>query len=133
MGLGRDFLKRRAISRYRRRLGPLLRKRYGRSGHYTAGQIRTTIEKFGLNIHYSCYALAMYLTRDEFDGFHRQSGEVCDYDAMRQEVGDLCFSGRADFAVTECAGGDSSWHEGADGGDSDGGFDGSCGGGGDGD
>ena len=131
MGLFEQSVKRWAIRDYRRKLGPLLRKRYGRSDGYTCGQIRTTIEKCGFNIHYACYALAMYLERDEFDAFHRQTGELCDYDAMREEIGDLCFSGRTDFSVAECADGDSSWHD-ADGSDAAGGFD-ADGGGGDGD
>ncbi len=129
MGLLQQFLKRRAIKKYRRKLDPLLRKRYRRSDHYTSGQIRTTIGQCGFSVAYSCYALAMYLPRDEFDSFHQQTGESCDYDAMRQETGDLCFSGRTDFSVADCAYIDSP--DAADGSDSGAGFD-LDGGGGDG-
>ena len=52
---------------------------------------------------------------------------------MRQEIGDLCFSGRTDFSGAECADGDSGWHDAGDGSDAGDGFDAGGGGGGDGD
>ena len=79
--------KRRAIRRYRRRLGSALRRRYGREQHYTPEQVESTVVTKGLGIDFLCFALAMYCSRESFNAYHAARGEVCDYDAMRSDAG----------------------------------------------
>ena len=95
------FRKRRAIKSYVKKLPRLLAKDYGRSAHYRPLQIKRTIERAGLDVVYSCYAVAMFSLREDFTQFHTDVGENCDYDAMRAEVGHSHFSGDAGFTVDD--------------------------------
>ena len=97
----RSLAKRRAIRAYTRRLPRLLSKDYGYSQSYTPKQVRRTVERSGLDIEYSCYAVAMFSERDDFNQFHHELGEICDYDAMRAEVADRHFHGNAAFDVSD--------------------------------
>ena len=127
--------RRRAINIYAKRLGPLLKRRYGRSGKYTAGQIRQTATNAGMPLSDICFAYAMFMNQKDFDSHHRELGETCDYQAMRQEIADLHFSGDRTFSVSDImAQADSissgAGESGGGGGDTGGGHGGDGGGGG---
>jgi hypothetical protein len=96
-----SIMRRRAIKIYAKRLGPLLKSRYGRSRKYTAGQIRQTVTYAGMPLAHICFAYAMYMPQQDFDTLHRELGEACDYQAMRQEIADLHFSGDSTFSVPD--------------------------------
>jgi hypothetical protein len=131
-----SIMRRRSIRLYARKLGPLLRKRYGYSRQYTGGQIRQTVASAGMPLAHICFAYAMFMSQKAFDTLHSELRETCDYQAMRQEVAELHFSGDSTFSVPDLMAHASSFgtgeggsHSGA--GDSGGG-DGGGGGGGDG-
>ena len=50
---------------------------------------------------YICYGFALFLDRADFDRVHEERGEVCDYDAMRQDIADTCFSSDATFSTED--------------------------------
>jgi len=79
----------------------MLSKHYGYARSYTPQQVRKTVETVGLNGEFSCYAVAMFSSRESFDQFHRDLGETCDYDAMRAYVADMHFHGDAGFSVPD--------------------------------
>ncbi len=79
----------------------MLSKRYGYVQSYTAQQVRKTVETAGLNVEFSCFAVAMFSSRESFDQFHRDLGETCDYDLMRAHIADKHFNGFADFTVSD--------------------------------
>jgi hypothetical protein len=93
----RRLKKNRAIKSHVKRLPGLLAKDYGHSTHYKPLQIRRTIERAGLDPIYSCYAIAMFSGREDFNQFHIDMGETCDYDAMRGEVAHNHFSDDVNF------------------------------------
>jgi hypothetical protein len=97
----RSFGRRRAIRSYARRLPRLLIRDYGYSRTYTPQQVRRTVERSGLSVAHSCYAIAMFSDRDGFDHFHREIGEHCDYDVMRAEIADWQFNSNVDFSVSD--------------------------------
>jgi hypothetical protein len=100
----RSFGKRRAIRSYTRQLPRLLAKDYGFSRTYTARQVRRTVERSGLNVYYSCYAIAMFSDRDAFNQFHHEISENCNYDMMRAEIADGHFHGDIHFTISDiCA------------------------------
>ena len=78
--------KRRAQRSYIQKLGPLMRKRYGRSRYYTVAQVQKTVEVSGLNPNYICYGLSEYCSEDDFNTYHQNTGESCDYHEMRSEM-----------------------------------------------
>jgi len=102
MGWLSKVRRRRAIRRYAR-LGPLLAKRYGRSETYTQGQIRATAESVGLPAATLTVGYAMFMAKAEACAQAAETGVVLDYDAVRKEVADLCFSGDVDFSATKPA------------------------------
>jgi hypothetical protein len=95
------FKRRRAIKAYVKKLPGLLVKDYGRLSNYKPLQVRRTIERAGLDTTYACYAVAMFSSREDFAQFHMDSGESCDYDAMRGEVAREHFSGDEGFSVED--------------------------------
>jgi len=97
----RSRVKARAISAYARKLPWALSKRYGYAQSYTPQQVRKTVETAELNVEFSCYAVAMFSSRESFDQFHRDLGETCDYDAMRAHIADMHFHGDAGFSVPD--------------------------------
>ena len=54
-----------------------------------------------MNMIYSCYGVSMFSSREDFDQFHSENGESCDYDAMRDEIGHSHFSGNAEFTFSD--------------------------------
>ena len=78
--------KNRAIRAYSKKLPKLLAKDYGRSEKYTPRQVLRTAERNNLSTIYICYAFAMYCERRLFDEYHRERGEDCSYDEMRDEI-----------------------------------------------
>src|SRR5581483_10888155 len=95
------FRRRRATRDYARKLPNLLARDYGAAREYTPRQVRKTIERYGLNGDYSCYAIAMFSGRTDFDQFHRSLGESCDYDTMRADVAVAHFDGNLDFTIAD--------------------------------
>jgi hypothetical protein len=100
----RLFGKRRAIRSYARQLPRLLARDYGFSRSYTPWQVRRTVERAGLNVAHSCYAIAMFSDRDAFNQFHHEISENCDYNMMRAEIADGHFHGNIHFTISDiCA------------------------------
>lgn len=101
MELIKNFKKNRAIKSYIKKLPSLLAKDYGASKTYTPMQVRKTIERSGLSVDYSCYAIAMFSNRELFDEYHQETGENCDYDAMRTDIANQHFHGDAEFSSSD--------------------------------
>lgn len=93
--------RKKAIESYLRELPALLAKDYGRTKIYTPKQVRSTAERGGLPLVFVCFGIAMFSEKFEFDDYHQEIGEQCDYDSMRSEIGNTCFNGNSDFDVTE--------------------------------
>lgn len=75
-----QYLKRRAIRRYIKTLGPMLLKSYGPRENYTNGQISTVLDNADLNHRYQKYAYALF-------------GEL--YPDQHQELSQRLFDGNA--------------------------------------
>jgi len=84
-----------ALKAYARKLGPLLKKRYGRSKVYTPGQVRTTVEFGGLDPHYLYYGYAMFCQEKQFQQLANEAREDFDFQGLRQEIGDKFFEGNS--------------------------------------
>jgi uncharacterized membrane protein YgcG len=114
--------KRLAIRSYVRKLGPALQRRYGRKRYYTPEEVRRAARDTGVNTDYLFYGYSLYCSRGAFDEHHRETGEHCDYDAMRAEVGAAHFEDSTSFDATHVIDtGASSHHSGSGWGDSGGG------------
>jgi hypothetical protein len=134
IGFLRALRKRRTIRNYIRKLGPDLRRNHGSRRYYTPEQVRRSAHNTGVDMHDLCYAYSAYCSPADFDNYHQQTGEPCDYDAMRQEVADVCLDGNSSFdaadlyAASDPHSGETSGDAGGDGGHASGGGDGGGGG-----
>ena len=79
------FQRRQWRRRFQRDLGYFLRKRYGKKNYYTIPQVTQTIRlrNWDCPAHYHCMAYALYCNRYDFDAYHRETGQECSYDEMR--------------------------------------------------
>jgi hypothetical protein len=80
------FKKRRAIQLYRKKLGPYLAANYGKQKHYSPAQVKKGVEHVGLDPMCTCYGMAMFTSRDDFNAYHQTTGEHCDYNTMLDEA-----------------------------------------------
>jgi len=96
MYLFASIRKKRAIKIYIQRLGKDLASRYGRAAKYSPGQVVKTVQDRGYNWRHICYAHALYVSHAQFDKWHEEQGEICDYHAMREEVAVTHFGGSSD-------------------------------------
>lgn len=114
-----NYRKKRAIKSYISRLGRDLARRYGKSKKYTSGQVERTIHDEGYNWRHICYAHALYTSMKQFNQWHYERGENCDYDEMREEISDNYFGGDMSSIESGSFSNDSFDSGGGDGGGSD--------------
>lgn len=95
------YLKKRNVKKYVKKLPARLKKLYGKNKYYTKAQVDRAIRETRCSTSDVCYAYAIYVSPEEFDHIHRVNGEQCDYGAMRNEIGDICFKGESNFTATE--------------------------------
>lgn len=114
-----NYRKKKAIRSYISKLGRDLARRYGKSKKYTSGQVEKTIHEEGYNWKHICYAHALYTSMKQFNQWHYDRGETCDYNEMREEISDNFFGGDASSLESGSFSGDSFDSVGGDGGGSD--------------
>ncbi len=94
--------KQKAIKDYVRRVGRVLRVRYGKRPSYSPREVKQMLSEWGYSTGYDCYCLALYCDRTDFNSYHQSIGQSCDYHAMRQEVcAHLPFSGSGGFDAVD--------------------------------
>jgi hypothetical protein len=72
--------------RIARQLGPALIKRYGKKKHYTPQEIRDTYMTNKWDLDFSCWGMSLFSSQPDFDAYHKEIGEVCDYGQMKSEM-----------------------------------------------
>lgn len=110
-----NYRKKKAIKSYIQNLGKTLSRRYGKSKLYTSGQVEKTVYEEGYNWKHICYAHALYTSMKQFNQWHYDRGETCDYGEMREEVSNNFFGG--DISSIESGSFHSDSSEGFSGGD----------------
>jgi hypothetical protein len=107
--------KKAAIKQYYTNLPSLLSMRYGRSAHYTYGQVKSAIFENKLNQTYTIYAFAMYLTLGEYDKNVVDNEEYePSYMKLREELANSYFGGNLNFDALSMSEALSSNHDGVD-------------------
>ncbi len=105
LNTGGDMLERikkhYALKSYVKKLGPLLRKRYGKSKSYSPGQVKTTIQINGLNEYNISYAYALFCKQSAFNQETSGSEGKMDYKAVRQELGNKFFDREDSFSTSD--------------------------------
>jgi len=79
-------LKKRAIKKYIVDMPKLLSEDYGKLETYSAGQVTTTLDRYGLSYKYKTYALAMFCTLQEYDSVSTLRKPDFTYETNRSEM-----------------------------------------------
>lgn len=91
------------VDRYIHKLGPLLRKRYKPSKHYTEEQIGQTIRKHRLAGGRPAYAYALYANPEELSEILINLGEARSGTTLRKFLGERFVGGDANYTADEIA------------------------------
>ena len=96
----KNFRKNREIKKIIRELPHALRKNYHKRDDFTFDQIRATYRELNFNPIYIAYAYAAFFNKDAFNAVKVDSELDHNYTELRNEIGELCFSGNPDFCLS---------------------------------
>lgn len=69
---------------YLTQLGRSLVKRYGKKKHYKPKEVKKANKDTDYsNYDFDCWGLSVFSSREDFTTYHQNTGEDCDYSAMR--------------------------------------------------
>ena len=69
-----------------RRVGNDLVQHYGKKRFYSVQQVQNANKRQGISFDFGCWSHAFFNSHSDFDRFHSQIGEVCDYSSMKREM-----------------------------------------------
>jgi hypothetical protein len=90
-----------ALKSYVKKLGPMLRKRYGKLEWYLPGQVKTTIKIHDLNEHNIGFAYALFCKQSDFNQEVGGKENHLDYKTIKKELGDKFFKGEQNFNLSD--------------------------------
>lgn len=68
-------------------LRKILVKDYGKKKYYKPTEVKKAHEKSQWsNFDFSCWGMSTYSSHSDFDSYHQETGEVCDYTAMKSKM-----------------------------------------------
>lgn len=72
-------------------IGEILVRNYGKKKFYNPEEIKKShrLSKWYDGIDFSCWAMSVFSSHSDFDVYHRQTGEVCNYVEMKTEMLDV--------------------------------------------
>lgn len=103
-GLIARWRKERTLRKRIRCIGLDLARDHGKKISYSTAEVRTAWLRRGYSFDYMCYAIGAFASPRDFYDYHLERGETCDYNEMRQEVGDICAHGNLYFSIDDLLG-----------------------------
>jgi hypothetical protein len=69
-------------------IGKILVNDYGKKKYYKPEEVKTAHKKSEWYdaLDFSCWGMSTYSSHSDFDNYHEQTGEVCDYVEMKAEM-----------------------------------------------
>jgi hypothetical protein len=68
-------------------LGKVLVKDYGKKKYYKPKEVKKAHDKIDLSyLDCGCWGMSTYSSHRDFDKYHEQTGEICDYSSMKAEM-----------------------------------------------
>jgi hypothetical protein len=73
---------------YIRDIGKILVARYGKKKYYKPKEVKEAHKRstWVEGMDFSCWAMSTYSSHKDFDTYHQQTGEVCDYTEMKSTM-----------------------------------------------
>ncbi|MCT2405968.1 hypothetical protein NZD88_00190 [Chryseobacterium antibioticum] len=89
--------------KYIKDLGSILVDDYGKKDFYKPEEIKKADQKasWGSGSDYSCWGMSVFSSHEDFDAYHKASGEICDYAEMKQTMLDGISSEGLNFVLPE--------------------------------
>lgn len=69
-----------------KRVGEDLVRHYGKKPYYTVQEVKEANRRCNISLDFGCWSHATFNSHADFDAFHREIGEQCDYEAMKSEM-----------------------------------------------
>lgn len=68
-------------------LGKILVKDYGKKKYYKPAEVKKAHRKSPWrDFDFSCWGMSTYASHSDFDKYHQETGEICDYTTMKAEM-----------------------------------------------
>jgi hypothetical protein len=68
-------------------LGKILVKDYGKKKYYKPTEVKEAHKKSQWSsFDFSCWGMSTYSSHSDFDSYHQEAGEICDYTSMKAEM-----------------------------------------------
>src|SRR5688572_151862 len=68
-------------------LGKILVKDHGKKKYYKPDEVKKAHQKSAWNhLDFSCWGMSTFSSHSDFDDYHQQAGEACDYTEMKTEM-----------------------------------------------
>lgn len=68
-------------------LGKILVVDYGKKKYYEPKEVKKAHKKSEWRAYdFSCWGMSTYSSHSDFDSYHQETGEICDYAAMKTEM-----------------------------------------------
>jgi hypothetical protein len=103
-GLIARWRKERTLRKQIRCIGLDLTRDHGQKTSYSIAEVRAAWLRRSYHSDYMCYAIVAFASPRDFYDYHLERGETCDYNEMRQEVGDVCAYGNPYFSIDDLVG-----------------------------
>jgi hypothetical protein len=69
-------------------IGKILVKEHGKKKYYKPEEVKKAHQQSNWydGLDFSCWGMSTYCSRDDFNSYHQQTGEECDYTLMKTEM-----------------------------------------------
>lgn len=81
---------------YGKEIGEILVKNHGQKKFYSSKQVKVAADQSMYAVDWYCWAMCLYMSRDDFNDYHESIGEVCNYTSMKSEMTSLLTNGASD-------------------------------------
>ncbi len=72
---------------YIKELGKILVNDYGKQKFYKPAAVKKSHKKSSFaDLDFSCWGMCIFSSHEDFDTYHKRSGEICDYVEMKREM-----------------------------------------------
>lgn len=90
-------------NQYIKDVGSLLVKDYGKKNFYKPEEIKKASKEtfYSDGSDYSCWAMSVFSSHEDFDNYHQSVGEICDYVEMKETMLSGISSTGFDFSFLE--------------------------------
>jgi len=81
---------------YGKAVGEILVRKHGKRKYYSPQQVKQASAQSRYNVDWDCWAMCLFTSPSDFNAYHAEIGETCDYAAMRAEMTAALTDGASD-------------------------------------